>query len=192
MKIHTHGTTTDHEHQSSHLKPRSDRIVSSRLVYLNTKFLKVQLFVLLFILGCFSAASALAQVQSLGDLSFVVPERWRYDQKPGSDVSSLTRSDGRNFCTLFIIQPFPKSNNLDRHFARAWYGIITPEFHDPLPDGILYEHRLSGYLAKFKGAISPGRGQNRYVLLFLLETPSKAIPVVVVASDHSRLYASLR
>jgi hypothetical protein len=122
----------------------------------------------------------------LGDLSFVVPERWKYEQDSRSDVATITASDGRDYCALLIVPPLAKSNNLDRDFVTAWKRFITPVLHDPLPDSSMYEHRSrSGYSGRLNGSTSPGRGQQRWVGLFLLETETKAIPVVVVASTNA-------
>ena len=118
-------------------------------------------------------------------LSFVVPQGWKYENKPGSSVGAVSLSDGRDYCMLLITQPLAVSPNANIDFTSVWEGIITPVLHDPPPRDRPLEHRSTfGYSGKLKGDTSPGRGQNRWVGLFLLETGTKAIPVIVVASSN--------
>jgi len=124
-------------------------------------------------------------MQSLGDLSFVVPAGWVYSQQPGFNVATVSRSDGRDYCLMLITEPFQSTNNANTDFAITWKEIVTSGLHDPLPGGRLLEHNSSsGYSGKLNGGTSLGRGQSRWVSLFLLEAGTRGIPVVVVASSN--------
>src|SRR5262245_231278 len=173
------------ERRSVHHKHNSLHLGNSRSRYVDSKFLTVQFFRLLLVFVCLSPLTASAQMQSLGDLSFVVPAGWIYSQQPGFNVATVSRSDGRDYCIMLITEPFQSTHNASTDFAITWKEIVTSGLHDPLPGGRLLEHNSSsGYSGKLNGGTSPGRGQSRWVSLFLLEAGIKVIPVVVVASSN--------
>jgi hypothetical protein len=174
-----------HKHSSLNPGMASDRFRRSPSQYINSKLLSVQILTVLIFLACILPHGVSAQVQAIDDLSFIVPQGWKYESKPGSAVGALSLSDGRDYCMLLITQPLAVSPNANIDFTSVWEGIITPVLHDPPPRDRPLEHRSTfGYSGKLKGDTSPGRGQNRWVGLFLLETGTKAIPVIVVASSN--------
>ena len=54
-----------------------------------------------------AAASAAAQVQTLGDVSFSVPEGWKYQQKPGADFAGMALQQGNNYWVMAVYTPMP-------------------------------------------------------------------------------------
>ena len=135
---------------------------------------------LLVLLASLAPLTASAQVQSLGDLSFVVPTGWSYDRKPSAIFATIEIASGRDYCLLRIFQAIPRTQAVDEgFFAAIWAQLIGRPLHERLPDGRLGEHHsVSGY---------PGRemygGQTRPVILYVLETGTHDIPVVVQASS---------
>jgi hypothetical protein len=186
MKIRRIETT---DRRSVHHKHNSLHLWSSRTRYVDGKFLKIQFSSLLPVLFCLSPLTASAQMQSLGDLSFVVPAGWIYSQQPGFNVATVSRSDGRDYCIVLITEPFQMTHNVNTDFAITWKEIVTSSLRDPLPGGSLLEHSSSsGYSGKLNGGPSPARGQSRWVSLFLLEAGTKVIPVVVASSNEINLH----
>ncbi|HYX52776.1 MAG TPA: hypothetical protein VE783_04950, partial [Candidatus Limnocylindrales bacterium] len=55
------------------------------------------------------SAPAFAQVQTVGDMSFAVPEGWEYQGKPDGGLMLLKQ--GQNFWVVTVYAPRPASGN---------------------------------------------------------------------------------
>jgi hypothetical protein len=135
----------------------------------------------LVLLAPLAPLSASAQVQSLGDVSFVVPTGFSYEQKPGANSATMGIACGQVHCLIVIYQALPLTEPVDKaFFAAVWAQLITRPLHDPLPNGSLGEHRsVSGY----PGREMLGGGRTHFVTLTVLETGKNVIPIVILGPN---------
>src|SRR3989454_10343716 len=124
------------------------------------------------------AFAAFAQVETIGDVSFAVPEGWKYEYSPGDDFASVMLTKGDRYCVIAIYKARRSSGDAEADFSSAWTKIAP---HAPVPEPI-YDHTASaGYSGKYG---STWIDDNRFVWLYLLETGQGAIPVLVVTQDR--------
>jgi hypothetical protein len=167
----------------------------------STKF--VQVFILPFLVICLSPITVSAQLQSVGQVSFLIPNGWTYDQKNNNpDIAIISAFfETKRLCSLIIGQPVPRSRNPEAGFANAWNEIITPITHYRFRADLISEHTsVAGYSGKVAGVVSESNQQ--FYALFMLQSGTKDIPVTVVArtypiyrlaiGDISRLLDSIR
>ena len=130
----------------------------------------------------FSLAAS-AQVQNMGDVSFAVPEGWNNEGISG-DHAALSLQQPNAYWVVAVYQPMRSSSNPDADFSAAWRKIAP---HDPVPAPI-YEHKSSaGYPGRY-GSQTTGDGQH-LVWVYVLESRSSAIPVMVVTQDRKMFNA---
>src|SRR2546422_4638450 len=124
------------------------------------------------------AFAAFAQVETIGDVSFAVPEGWKYEYSPGDDFATVMLTKGDRYWVIAIYKARRSSGDAEADFSSAWTKIAP---HAPVPAPI-YDHTASaGYSGKY-GSI--WIDDNRFVWLYLLETGQGAIPVLVVTQDR--------
>src|SRR5215467_11873109 len=70
------------------------------------------------------AAPAVSQVQTIGTISFAVPEGWQYQQGPDFGAMVLKTSD--RFWMTAVYTPTPSSGNADADFKAAWQRVLAP------------------------------------------------------------------
>ena len=164
------------EYNTAHVPLHAESSGRSRII--GTKF--VQVFILPFLVICLSPITVSAQLQSVGQVSFVIPNGWTYDQKNNVAIISETKL----LCALVIAQPVPRSRNPEAGFANVWNHIITPRTHYPFrADLILEEHiSVAGYSGKSASVIS--KSNQQFYALFMLQSGTKDIPVTVVARNY--------
>src|ERR1051326_2595718 len=142
---------------------------------------------LLFAMVC--AAPAFAQVQTVGDVSFAVPEGWVY-QAAGDGGLMLLKQDA-NFWIITVHSPRPTSGNQNADFKAAWQRVVLPipDFQNSLPgyDPYTISNKVAGYPGKYYDANS-GRNQM-YARLYALETGKLVVPVVVLTPNRQVLDA---
>ncbi|HYX52213.1 MAG TPA: hypothetical protein VE783_02100 [Candidatus Limnocylindrales bacterium] len=133
------------------------------------------------------ALPVLAQVQTVGDLSFAVPEGWEYQGKPDGGLMLLKQ--GQNFWVVTVYAPRPASGNQNADFKTAWQAVISsiPGFAKSLPGYNPYDinKQTLGYPGKtYDGASDNGQ---MYVRLYTLETGKAVIPVAVLTLNRQVL-----
>ena len=77
------------------------------------------------IVACLAASAASAQaqqpVQTLGGLSFAVPDGWRYEHTPGEDFANMAWKNANGaFAIIVMTEPVVTSGSLEKDFAAAW------------------------------------------------------------------------
>jgi hypothetical protein len=136
--------------------------------------------------GC-AAAAAVAQVQTLGDVSFSVPDGWKYQQKPGADFAGMALQQGGNLWAMAVYTPMPSSGDAAADLKAAWQRIVLagPDYHG-LPALPYYdiEHSV-GYPGKRAEDSSVNRATC--TRLYVLEAGKSFIPVVAVSKDDMAL-----
>ncbi|HKR96174.1 MAG TPA: hypothetical protein VJW55_12455 [Candidatus Angelobacter sp.] len=136
------------------------------------------------------AAPAFAQVQTVGDLSFAVPEGWSY-QAPNDGGGLMLLKQGANFWVITIYPQRPASGDQNANFKSAWKAVVSsvPQFSKSFPGYDPYDisKKSLGYPGKFYGGHSDNGQMN--ILLYTLETGKTVIPVVVLTPSNQRLDA---
>lgn len=130
-----------------------------------------------------AASAALAQVQTLGDVSFSAPEGWQYAPNAGAGFGMMTMKQGNNFWAMTVFTPWPSSGNANTDLNTAWQkvmlagGAYSGYPLAPYPD---IAHTV-GYPGKRADASSINRAT--YTRLYVLETGKTFVPVVMMSND---------
>ena len=126
---------------------------------------------------CSLAAIAQAQnfgVQTVGDVSFAVPDGWTY--AGSADGGLMTRKEGTSYWMIAVMTPIPASGDPTADFKAAWRSVVqkNPGFEDYAysPYDIT---QTVGYSGKFDGATRVDKKAS--VTLYTLETGKSVIPV---------------
>jgi|SRR5215831_3583373 len=135
------------------------------------------------------AAPAFAQVQTVGDISFAVPEGWTY--QGSTDGGLMLLKQGANFWIITIHAQRPAGGDQNANFKSAWKAVVSsvPQFSRSLPgyDPYSISNKAVGYPGKYYDGQSDN-GQM-YVRLYTLETGKSVIPVVVLTPNRQVLDA---
>ena len=135
-------------------------------------------FAVLFCVFLFAAGAA-AQVQSLGEVSFVVPDGWDYGVEASGDHATLSTVQNGQVVALAVFRPFGSSGNPDGDFRAAWAKVVR-SMQAPAP---IYEHKsLAGYQGRY-GSTSTD-DNSHYVHLYALEAGGSVLPVLVVTPNR--------
>jgi hypothetical protein len=130
-----------------------------------------------------SVSAALAQVQTLGDVSFSVSQGWQYAPNAGAGFGMLTMKQGNNFWAMTVFTSWPSSGNANTDLNTAWQRIVLAGGAysgyplQPYPDIA----RTVGYPGKRADASSINRAT--YTRLYVLEAGKSFVPVVVMSND---------
>jgi len=140
------------------------------------------------------ASSALAQVQTVGDVSFSVPDGWQYAPNVPGGFAMMTMKQGNNFWAMTVFTQWPSSGNANTDLNTAWQTIVLAGGAysgyplQPYPD---IAHTV-GYPGKRADASSINRAT--YTRLYVLEAGRSFIPVMVISNDgqvlNSREYVA--
>jgi hypothetical protein len=132
---------------------------------------------------------AFAQVQTVGDLSFAVPEGWSYQGSTDGGVMLLKQ--GTNFWIITVHAPRPASGDQNANFKSAWKAVVSsvPQFSKSLPgyDPYSLSNKMLGYPGKYYEGDSDN-GQM-HIRLYTLETGRAVIPVMVLTPSRQVLDA---
>jgi hypothetical protein len=135
------------------------------------------------------AVPAFAQVQTVGDLSFAVPEGWTY--QGSADGGLMLLKQDANFWVITVHGPRSASGNQNADFKSAWQAVVSsvPQFSRSLPgyDPYSISNKAVGYPGKYYDA-SSDNGQM-YIRLYTLETGKLVIPVMVLTPNRQVLDA---
>lgn len=128
-----------------------------------------------------SALAAVAQVQTVGDVSFVVPSGYTYTPFP--DFGSMVLKSGNTFWALAVFTPTPSSGDATVDLKAAWQRIVLAGAdHQGLPPLPYYDitHTV-GYPGK--RADQPAISGKTYTRLYVLEAGKSCIPVMAMSTD---------
>jgi len=132
-------------------------------------------------------APAFAQVQTVGDISFAVPEGWSY--QGSKDGGLMLLKQGTNFWIVSVHAPRPTSGDQNADFKSAWRAVVSsvPQFSRSLPgyDPYNISNKAVGYPGKYYDGFSDD--QQMYIRLFTLETGKTVIPVMVLTPNRQAL-----
>ena len=135
------------------------------------------------------AVPAFAQVQSIGDISFAVPEGWSYQGSTDGGVMLLKQ--GTNFWIITVHAPRPASGDQNADFKTTWQAVVSsvPQFSKSLPgyDPYSLSNKMLGYPGKYYEGDSDN-GQM-HIRLYTLETGKSVIPVMVLSPNRQVLDA---
>lgn len=143
--------------------------------------------VLLFVIVI--ATSAFAQVQTVGNVSFAVPEGWTYQGSADGGLMLLKQEE--NFWIVSVHAPRPTTGDQNADFKNAWRSVVLPmnDFQNSLPgyDPYSISNKVLGYPGKYyDGASGSGR---MYARLYTLETGKVVVPVMVLTPNRQVLDA---
>ncbi len=130
----------------------------------------------------FVTLSASAQVQKLGEVSFAVPEGWKYEYNPGDDHADMVTGVSGNYCIVALTVPIKSTGNVEQDFAIAWRYIVERNPQASVPSS--YEIRgLPGYSGRVGSSTLDNRTKNAF--LYLLETGKSFIPVTILTPNRT-------
>lgn len=139
-----------------------------------------------------SAFTTLAQtnsdVQTIGDVSFAVPEGWTYAAGAGGG-GMMSLKDGQRFAVMAVWPPMVSSGNVDVDLETAWKTIVLGGGgYQGIPRKPYYQiSHTVGYPGKRADDSSVNRAN--YTRLYVLETGRMFIPVQCVGTDGVALNA---
>jgi hypothetical protein len=135
------------------------------------------------------AMPAFAQVQTVGDISFAVPEGWTY--QGSADGGLMLLKQGANFWIVTVHAPRPTTGDPNADFKSAWQSVLStvPDFKNSLPGYNPYDtgKTLLGYPGKYYDANSDSG--KMYARLYTLETGKVVVPLVVITVNRQVLDA---
>jgi hypothetical protein len=130
------------------------------------------------------AGVASAQVQSFGEVSFVVPEGWDYGVEPSGDHATLSIVQNGQVVALAVFQPLRSSGNPDNDFRAAW----AKDVRSMQPPAPIYDHKsLAGYQGRYGSTNTDDN--SHYVHLYALEAGGSVLPVLVVTPNRQSFNA---
>ena len=154
------------------------------------------LFILLFALaiatpGAAQAPASSAGVQTIGDVSFAVPEGWQYQAASNSSGGLMLLKQGQNFWVITMYAPLRPSGDANANFKAAWLSAVStiPDFQKSLPSWDPYSigKGILGYPGKYYEGFSDSG--KMYARLYTLETGKVVVPVVVLTVNRQVLDA---
>jgi hypothetical protein len=126
-----------------------------------------------------------AQVQTVGDVSFGIPDGWQYTQGPDFGAASLKTND--RFWLVAVYTPMPASGNAIADFKAAWKRVVLAEGnYRGVPNYDPYDiSQTVGYPGKYYDDSSVN--QVTYTRLYTLETGKVCIPVTFISLNRQVL-----
>ena len=136
------------------------------------------LAVLLIAAPCFAQ-----EVETVGDVSFAVPEGWTY--QGAADGGLMLLKDGANFWVITIHPPHPTTGDPIADFKAAWRSDILSiqGFQNSMPGYNPYD---VGHTLGYPGKRYEGDSDNGqiHIRLYALETGKVVVPVTVMAPNR--------
>ena len=132
-----------------------------------------------------SLASASAQVQTVGDVSFSVPTGWQYQQGP--DFGAMTLKTDNRFWLVAVYSAMQSSGDPNADFKTAWQRVVfpLPDYHK-MPGYDPYNtSKMIGYSGKYYDASSATN--TSYTRLYVLETGKVFVPVSFTSTNRNVL-----
>jgi hypothetical protein len=131
---------------------------------------------------------ALADVKTIGPLSFAVPDGWKYETSAPDRADMVWQNSNGAYLIILLTAPQPSSGDADRDFAIAWRTLVETDSRMSLPSPIYDVRGSVGYAAKWSGGAVANR--TREAMLYVLRTGGGTfVPVVVVGPNRAVLDA---
>jgi hypothetical protein len=132
-----------------------------------------------------SFASAFAQVQTVGDVSFSMPAGWQYQQEP--DFGAMTLKSDNRFWLAAVYSAMPSSGDPNADFKIAWKRVVFPlPDYGKMPGFDPYNtSQMIGYSGKYYDASSATN--TSYTRLYVLETGTVFVPVSFTSNNRGVL-----
>jgi hypothetical protein len=132
-----------------------------------------------------SVPSAPAQVQTVGAVSFAVPDGWTYQQGP--DFGAMTRKADNRFWVVAVYTDMPSSGDPNADFRAAWKRVLLagPDYRG-IPSYDPYKlTETVGYPGKYYDGSSINH--TTYTRLYVLESGKTFVPVAFISLDRGVL-----
>jgi hypothetical protein len=130
-----------------------------------------------------ASAQTPKQVETLGVLSFAVPDGWLYEYDPALDIGYLGWKHANGaYAVILLAGAIQSSGNAEKDFADAWRAEVEPDLGKGLPSPIYDISGMLGYPGKYGGASLDNR--TREVWMYVLQTGAAFVPVVIVAPNR--------
>ncbi len=132
-----------------------------------------------------SLAPASAQVKTVGEVSFAVPEGWQYQQGP--DVGAMTLKTDNRFWLVGVYSAMPSSGDPNADFRTAWRRVVLPlPDYGKMPGYDPYDtSKMVGYSGKYYDASSATN--TSYTRLYVLEAGKVFVPVSFTSTNRNVL-----
>jgi hypothetical protein len=128
--------------------------------------------------------AAFAQVQKLDNLSFAVPEGWKYESNPATGNADMVWTNANAaYCIIVLTKPVPSSGNVETDFAVTWRSGVEHNPQATLPSPLYDIRGYMGYPGKYSASAIENR--TKYVFLYVLETGKTFVPVVVITPNRT-------
>jgi len=132
------------------------------------------------------AAPVFGQVQTVGDVSFAVPDGWIY--QGAGNGGAMVLKQGTNFWIISIHAPRPTSGNPNADYKAAWRSevLTIPGFQNSFPG---YDPYDIGKTLGYPGKEYSGNSDNNqiHIRFYTLETGKLVVPVAVLAPSRTAL-----
>ena len=133
----------------------------------------------------FSLSAAFAQVETVGDVSFALPDGWTY--KPDGGAGTLIKTAGTNYWAMVVYPSMPSSGDPDNDVKTAWQRLIlTSRDYQGMPPPPFYAIRGS---VGYPGVRAEDTTVNRSAItrMYVLETGRGFVPVAVISQNRQVL-----
>jgi hypothetical protein len=138
------------------------------------------------LLFCLAALAAFADVQTVGDVSFAVPNGWTYTAR--ADFGAMMTKSDAGFWLIAVYTPMPSSGNPNVDYKAAWQRtVLTMPGYKPLGYDPYKMSQTAGYPGTYSDA--PNTGNTTYTRLFLLQAGKTCVPVVFTSNSRGVLDA---
>lgn len=132
-----------------------------------------------------SPIAAFGQVQSVGEVSFAIPDGWSF--QPGRDFGSMAMKADTRFWVIAVYSPMPSSGDANADFKAAWRRVVLagPDYRG-VPSYNPYEISATvGYPGVYYDGSSVN--QTTYTRLYVLEAGRSCVPVAFVSLNRQVL-----
>jgi hypothetical protein len=134
------------------------------------------------------AAFAQAQaggVQTVGDVSFAVPDGWGYTKGP--DFGAMVYKQDNRFWLASVYSPMPSSGDPNADFKAAWRRVVlSVAGFQGVPGYNPYDvSKPLGYPGKYYD--DSNANYTAYARLYALETGKNCVPVVFISGSRQML-----
>lgn len=131
---------------------------------------------------------AIADVKTIGPLSFAVPDGWKYETSAPDRADMVWQNSNGAYLIILLTAPQPSSGDGDKDFALAWRTLVETDSRLALPSPIYDVRGSVGYAGKWSGGAVAKR--TKEVALYVLRPGGGTfVPVVVVGPNRAVLDA---
>jgi hypothetical protein len=131
---------------------------------------------------------AMADVKTIGSLSFAVPDGWQYEASAPDRGDMVWKNSNGAYLIILLTAPQPSSGDAERDFALAWRALVETDPRLSLPSPIYDVRGSVGYAGKWSGGAIAKR--TKEAALYVLQAGrAMFVPVVVVGPNRGVLDA---